>query len=407
MSKLKLKPIHELIKSLLKNKPYYGYTLNKFTRKYSDEIPTACVIPSKKQLLVNKEYFDKLKLRKHQMGILEHEILHLGFFHYDRYEMLMAHEDKNTIEGKMKHDIFNVAADCAINQYIPNLPNGCITLSYVRGLANDITLKEKETTEYYFHALLKSDEFKKQLKKNKALQQLIDDISKGFDVTRKNYDNLSKNEIKNILKYAKHLQQKHEKNIGTNPGNGISDFLPDYSGAVHKKIWEKLIDRIFGETPQAKKSYYYGRISRRDETSLFYTKHDLESTEVYVGVDSSASVSNDDLNIFAGYIQKAMRKNNCTVTLIVADVIIHDVLTIKSAKRISQIEIKGRGGTDLRVIPEYIISTDKRKNKRLILLTDGGTPWGDYPEIKTSVVYTKSHDKFNEAHVYNSAVLGE
>ena len=390
--------LHDSIRSLYLNKPFYGYVLNKVTRRLEEMEYSAAVLPAEMVLLVNPIMFIKFNDLERK-AVLEHEVLHLAFLHYDRFKIL----EKDIDDTRVK--IFNVAADCAINQLIENLPKGGITLEYVREMADDIHLKEKQSVEYYYKALLKSEQIKKALKENEEFKKLVDKISKQFKKGYENMDSKAKSEFKRVLSKAKKIQAKHERTQGIDPGEGFSDLLPEYLGVIHKNIWEQLLDHVIGDERTANKYYCFGRPSRRVSNSFYYTRREQISSTVYVGIDSSMSILDKELNKFTGYVEKGMKKFNVEVIMIVADTKVRDVIKLKVGQKLSGIKIKGRGGTDMRVIPLYIQKNYKtNKDTRLILLTDGYTDYDHY-DIKTSVVYTKDHSKIDEKYIYNSAVL--
>ena len=391
------KMLHERIKSLYLHKPYYGYTLSRMSRTLSISTQTACVLPSQMTLMVNPFFFEKMEIPQ-QLAVLEHEILHIGFFHHDRYQIIEKESDA------FKSETFNIAADCAINQLIENMPEGSITLSYVQSFAEDVVLKEKQSAEYYYKVLVASSSWKNSYDNDKALQKKIAEIKQPFVETYKDVTSLSKSMFKKIMREAKKKQKKHEKKVGTQGGFSLCDVLPSYDGPVHKDIWKQLIDKSFGEEPIAAKNYCYGRPSRRNSDSLYYTKHLVESRSVYLGIDTSGSVTQKQLDTFVGYIQKGMRSNDCTVICIQADTRIVAVDKIKRANQLNNLKVYGRGGTDMRCILDYIEKHEKNpRNARLILLTDGYTPFRE-SSVKVSVVYTKDHSKI-ERGVWNSAVL--
>ena len=395
------KDLGEHIKSLYLNKPYYGYTLSKMSRLLTPKTKTAAVQPTNMCLLVNPFFFEKLT-KEERLAVLEHEVLHIGFFHYERYKVIELEDDK------FKSDTWNVAADCAINQLIQNMPEGCITLEYVQKYTDE-TLTPKDTAEAYYKVLVNNQAYKKNYEENEELQNKIEEIKAPFDETFQDVSSASKSLFKRILRDAKKLQKKHEKKHGTESGWSLFDALPNYDGPIQKDIWKKLVDKAFGDEPVAKKDYVYGRPSRRNSGSMWYTKHCVESRSVYFGIDTSASIRDEDLDLMLGYAKKGMKRNNCTLTVIQCDTRITDVTKIKKASQLNKVKIYGRGGTDMTKILDYIEKHEKNpRNARLILLTDGYTGWRD-SIVKTSVVYSPDSggDYKKISPVYNSAVIGE
>ena len=335
--------LHNSIRSLYLNKPFYGYVLNKVRRRLETTIPyAACVLPAKLLLVVNPVMFKDFTELERKV-VLEHEVLHLALLHYERFKIIEKDIDM------VQRDIFNISADCAINQYIDNLPEDTITLEYVRELASDVKLKEKQNWEYYYKALMKSKKIKKALKEQKKLRELLDKINEQFQRSYKDMDSQAKNKMKRLLSKAKKIQKKFNREHGVNPGDSFVDILPDYDGVVHKSIWEKLIDKSVGEEITAEKYYCFGRPSRRVDGSFYYTRKEQISSSVYIGIDTSGSISDKDLEMFLGYIEKGMKKFNTDVILIAADTQVNEVYRYRSGAKLKNVKLTGRGGTDMRV----------------------------------------------------------
>ena len=218
--------------------------------------------------------------------------------------------------------------------------------------------------------------------------------------------------FREILKKAKKRQQDLERRRGVGQGDGLSSILPDYEGKVHSKVWEKLVTHAFGDDIKAEVNYYFGRPSRRFDDSFHYKKHVIEGRKVYIVVDTSGSVGDDELTKFMGYIRKGMKSTGTTVTLIECDDGVHEK-SIRKFKRLPKdvgIKLHGRGGTDLTKALDYIENVSEKGSKgqklrevRAIFLTDGYTPWRK-PKIKVSVVYTAgAHSEISP--IYNSAKI--
>ena len=424
--------LSEQIKTLYLYKPYYGYILSRFEREITHEIPTAAVVPVEKRLLINPDYISGLK-DEVKTSLLEHEVLHIGLLHYERFFHVYEDAQKHPEDPSktMYTHAVNLATDCAINQLISPVDEAWVSLKSICEMVEEKDLKEKQNAEYYYKKLISSKKFQDTEDDLNNLQDILDGKSepksgfgkdflekykeyqesqdkshgKGFE---KELKGKSRSETRDILQKAKKMQKRFDrtKNRGDQEGNSIVDYLPDYHGRVHKHIWKQLIDKNFGDEPIATKSYYYGRDSRRfPGRSNWYTKHNLESKQVYVGIDTSGSVSDDELQKFLGYIGEGMKKNNCHVTMLECDSKIHNIRKLKKLRKNEPVDIHGRGGTTLTLILDYIEKVEKNlKNIRLILLTDGGTPWRD-SKIKTSVVYSKNHCEISP--IWNSAVIDD
>ena len=121
--------------------------------------------------------------------------------------------------------------------------------------------------------------------------------------------------------------------------------------------------------------------------------YEPKNLKVYVGIDSSASVDDASLDVFISTVNEALRKLDVVVDLIHCDYSIGKVE--KNLRRIPKegFNIVGRGGTDLSKILDYIETAEKGKPARLILMTDGETPWRESASVETTVLYTQRHSK--------------
>jgi len=381
--------IDEVIKSLLINNPFYGIFLSHIDREYSETIPTAAFDYKEMKLLVNRSFFERLSDTE-KKAVLEHEVLHCAFEHGERF----AH-----IKNEQNAFLINVACDVAINQLIDGLPDGGITIDVFRNLLSDndinIDIEEKQNAEYYYN----------------LLKQIKNDCNNNTGISEQELNEQHKHmegkpspaqteKIRKLLEHAKNEAKKR----GNGAGGELLDILPDYSAKVHKHIWQKLVTKLMGEELSDNVTSFYGKPNRRYSDSFYYKKHDLINNTIYIGIDTSASISNDDLSKFIGYVKNGAKKNNVNCIVIQCDYEIQSVEKLSLYKQ-KPFTVKGRGGTDLTKILDYIEEKEKNnlKNTRLILLTDGETTWRQ-SEIKTSVVYNnKNYSEITP--IYNSAVL--
>jgi len=139
-------PLQSTVWRLLVKKPFYAHVLMGMKRSYTTSIPTLGVgVSSEINLLVNKKFLESLT-PKERAAVLEHEVLHLINGHLERYQKEM---------NKMK---FNIAADIAINQYIPDLPIYNEELKKNGGfLPQHFDLPDNQTTEFYYNKLRDED----------------------------------------------------------------------------------------------------------------------------------------------------------------------------------------------------------------------------------------------------------
>lgn len=397
--------IDEVIKDMYVLKPFYGYILYRVHRKWDKSIPTACV-DNKRNLRINKEFFNSLDYSS-KMAIVEHEVLHLALLHISRFHVY--------IKDPLYRDIANIAMDCAINQLLTfklNNNDKYVTLQMVEKLVGS-KLEPFQHAEYYFRKLLeKRQEIMDKLQKNGSLdkiKKLLKDIGEGHGRMIEGseddsgmIDPLSESIMKQILQRAKEVQNEHDRQAGVGAGNYFTSFLPEYVD-VDKNIWKRLINRTIGNEPCADKEYIFGKVSRRKNDSYWGYKHLQVSNKVYIGIDTSGSTISEQ-NLFAGVVAKALRTQEMSATVIQCD---YDIQEVKEkVTRISinkNFNVKGGGGTDLTKILDYIEEKERGRKVRLVMLTDGYTPWRNSNSIITTCIYTRDHSKLD--NIMYSAVL--
>ena len=422
--------VDETIKSIYLDSPFYGAVLTKVYRESSTIMDTACVTLDRK-LLVNPTFWDTLtgELKK---GIIIHEILHLAMLHFPRF--------KSAFDDEFTRKAANIATDCAINQLIPELASAeshglnLVTRDWVAKTYNINGLRAFETAEYYLERITNSDVYKKEVEQDKQSdadggggdgggdkqsQQhqsgpSSDDLKKMSDAHAQSMsdENTSENDVnvmKGILENARRIEAADKRSTitgapaGYGTSNSLLDLLPSYVH-IDKKVWRHLITKALRGAPDGTYVPVYGRKSRRCSNSVWGKRANTPSSHAYVGIDTSMSITADDLSKFVGHIKKAIKTMNVTIDVIWCDTeVVH---VDKKVKRIGdKVTAWGGGGTDLTKIQDYILDIEKNKKTRLILLTDGYTVWRDEPSIKTTVIYTKTHQEI--PYVGYSSVLEE
>jgi predicted metal-dependent peptidase len=394
--------IDDVIKSLYLDSPFFGVVLNGISRKFEDRIPTACVTMHK-ELLVNKEFWSGLS-KPEQKAVLKHEILHLAFLHFSRFYLQMK-------DGGVEAKLANIATDCAINQHLTDLPGDCVTLEWVRECTERPDLEELQSAEYYFKALIqKKNEIEEKMETDPEFKKMMEDLQDGHGESIQQSENeqgkqdaVAEAQMRKLLDKAKQEQEKFEKKNGTKSGNSLSSVLPSYV-QIDKNVWKRAISKSIGSSPQARTIEVYNRPNRRNAKSLYGKKHVVESSRLYVGLDTSASITDEEIAKFVSHINRAMKSEEVVCDIIHCDSVIQKVdLGVKQINPKKGIEVAGRGGTDLRHIQKYITERENGKKTRLVLLTDGYTAWDDCPRIDTTVIYTKDHTKLD--YVKYAAVL--
>lgn len=336
------------------------------------EVPTAAVIfQSPPILVINENFFmslgsvnpeeDKDLPMQLRLGVLEHEILH----------MVMRHDGTRFPPEQYASDsnLLNIAMDLTINQLIQ--PEKLLP---VYQTIDKYDLPKDKTTEFYFAELKKLRE--KALKKYENLFK-NGGVGKGGccspgklpeGLNAKDWNVEMDLALQSIIKEAYENALKHPKGIGSLPGS-VNELV--------KKLFEKPKVPWFKELRQFPASLGRSRLSTsiKRESKRYGTVPGNKikgNARVLVCIDTSGSVSGEELSIFANEISH-LHKNGAEVFVMCVDTVVHSVKQYQGKLP----SVQGRGGTDLKVIWTWI-RDHKFITDAIVVQSDGHTDM--YPE---------------------------
>lgn len=351
--------LFKISKDLMLREPFYGLFLIMTNKSWSDKIPTAGVSRQNVNynLLINPTFWQGLSY-EHKLGLFKHELLHLVFFH-----PLMRDDFAD------KH-LFNIAADCEINQYISPelLPEGGILPSTFP----DLNLPLKAGTKAYYDLLQKSGcpNLKSMLDAMKKGQNVIVINNKNVNLPSNNwsdFDNLSEADRKLLEAQTQVVIENAVdsvmKTCGSIPGE-IKEILKNFEVQPEKFNWKAYIRRFVGNANKI-----YTKKLKRKFNKRFEENPGLKikkRNHILVAIDTSVSVATEELKEFFSEIHHIYKKG-VQVTVVQCDT---KIKSIKNFKPDMNIEIHGRGGTSFDPVLEYYDENSKIYDA-LIYFTDG------------------------------------
>ena len=363
-------------KKLLLEEPFYGLFLISLNKVWREDLPTAGVskMNINAQLAINPGFWNSLN-EDQRYGLLKHELLHIAFNHLLTRD---SYADKQ---------LFNIAADLEINQYIAahRLPEGGITM----GSFPDMVLPVRAGTQKYYELLQQKAEEDPQSSIGQMLQQMGDEDIHG---TWKEFSDLSEAEQKLIKKQIDHqLKEVNEavKHKGNTPGELQEIINGLYEDPEPPKFdWRGYLRRFV-----ANSSIVYTKKSRRKYNKRYAGNPGLKikmRNHVLVAIDTSGSVSNEELKEFLQEINHIHKTGN-EITLVECDTQINKVEKYKPS---NTYEVHGRGGTSFQPVVDYY-NENKRKFTSIIYFTDGEA----YPpnDVKCNILWAHSQQsRINE-----------
>jgi len=349
--------VYDAIKDLMLLDPFYGNLSIQLDKYITEAVDTACVSLKKDKmnidLLVNPKYWDKLN-NDLRLGLIKHEMLHVAYFHLF---LVPSYEDKQ---------LFNIAADLCVNQYIPptQLADNWITFKTFP----NIIFKPKESTDYYYHVL-------EQNKNDPTLQSLLAHLNSGKPsvCSHKGW-----NDIEEIPEEMRELAQKQleyqmkdiydnilDKNRGLLPGHlaGIIDSF----GKIKPPIvdWKQTIRQFASQSNKIKFKLAKNKLNKRYEGCDFPGSLIKRKRKLLVAIDTSGSVGGQELEDFLIQIHHIWR-NDTEIDIIQCDAKIHDISKYTGKK--VDFKVYGRGGTSFDAPVDYL---NKNNYNGLVYFTDG------------------------------------
>ena len=402
------------INQLLLKEPFFAHILAGTVRKITDEVPTAAVGFSNDLILlmVNEDFFLKeLKSESERTAVLKHEVLHLVFRHLFRDKI------------KENAEIFNIAADIVVNQYIGSwkLPDSAVTLKTFP----DLNLKPEQHLEYYYDILFKLNEANQKASANgkgeegnqgndqngnspsgsgeknenqpmnekhpQSAKVLVDiyghqrhsDHSKwiikdgaqaktadGKPIPDNLISGIEQTIGKQLLEAAARTPSKHYGNL---PAALITEIDLIRESMKPKVDWKRML-RIFSSSSGRTVIYHtMKRISKRYGTRPGIRIKQYK--KIAVAIDTSGSIQETTLAQFFKEIDTIYR-NGAEVFIIECDAAVGNAYPYKKN---APIKITGGGGTNYDPAFDYINKNKKLQIDACVYLTDGCAP---EPKIK-------------------------
>ncbi len=412
---------------LMREYPFFGYIAMYLTFIENDEIPTMSVNP-KGVIRYNPNYVEKLSDNQLLADVI-HEVSHIAFRHFEREEIL---EITNPIYKKA----YDYANDIVVNAILlangfdvydtglnPERIGGKFVTRFkfsIRGIVNvngirqEIVVQipieiwdpeQKSSEEVYLEILeqLRGNGGNSNVKilfskcssdqngncDSSSLSDLISDISnlinnmdikeissdkKPFDIHEYGNNGRGREEENRSQDWGKIIAEAY--NYAKMVGKVLARIERHVEATLKPKIdWRKVLrDSILPMIPQ---DYTYLKPSRRSLSEVYLPSIAKDKyLEALVAVDTSDSISGQELNQFLSEIQWIARNFPAfRITLLSVDADIHDKIELRCFADVRKITgLRGGGGTDFRPVFDYAI---KHRKRLIIFFTDG---FGTFPE---------------------------
>lgn len=324
-----------------------------------------CVQDASLLLVYNLEFVQKLtdpELRY----VLTHEVYHVAFHHIT----IRRPEDPN------QHQIWNQAADLAINSLIPDTVSRHMPKGDLEGMRPEkLGFDPKLSMEQYLQLLRDQDSKDKKNGKGEGEGEgKGEGKGEGFD----DHSGWRESEVmKEIVRQTVERMALNERSWGNTPGDVKALILAAQRSEI---AWHKLLRHFLGLLPSTKKEPTFRKPNRRYGWPYCGDKREHIDKKL-VAMDSSGSVSDDDLSLFVAECNRLAEVQ--PVDLQIFDCELQGPV-IPFNKRKAQLGIPGRGGTDFQRVMDL---AEKHRYQSVIILTDGAAPAPTKPAFVKDVIW--------------------
>lgn len=352
---------------LLMDEPFFAAISRRIDKRASYAIPTAGVMvnPSTAQfeMLYNPEFFEKLTDLERR-DVLKHEFYHITFLHVtDRMP-----------EG-VKPQLWNIAADLAINSHLHNLPEGAL----IPGEGPFADLTRGESAEWYLANLPKVIKDKKEMEyseegeegepgqgpgggepgdgsgkgvsmsdlSDEDLPETLDDHS-GWGKCDQEVKDMAKERLKDIIKKAAEDCAKNNS-----WGSVPSDAKRKIMKVLETKVdWKKVLRYFVKASQRASHSSSIKRINRR-YPYIHPGRKANRVAMVAISIDQSGSVDDAMLEKFFAELSKLAEIAEFVVIPFDTRVEEDLIYTWKKGERKQHVRVM-QGGTCFDAPTEYV-----------------------------------------------------
>jgi predicted metal-dependent peptidase len=386
----------DALKEVIKSKPFYSYIFGKTKKVYIEdmEFMAAMSIDSKTArpvMFVNKKMMSEIVDQMNITGgrnitefiasIFLHELDHYVYGHLFKNPKSMYGQNA---------EIYNISTDAMINQYIPIADAaGSTAEDHIKGTVKEgkpFVSKSRDlsnpTSEELFAYLMELKDKKSGGSGGSGNQSgnnrgRLDDHSK-FGVSPEARE-IAEDYRNNLVKTAA------EKSKGDIPGH-LKDVVDDIFKS--KINWKKVLKRFTGLGVRGGQRRSWKRENRRYEDMPGHVTD--EEGKIGVILDTSGSMSDQDLKKAFTEID-ALTKRQRKFFLVQYDAEVTSIDRYRPGSW-KKIEVKGRGGTDMRPALEQMM---EMRIRRIVSITDGYDCYNRdlLKSFKVLFLLTPNHDQ--------------
>lgn len=320
------------------NHAFASFVICNLNHIISDKYPTAAT--NGLSVYYNPEFFLSLTKDVRAFVVL-HEIWHVCLRHCitQKYSQATTEEDFNPI-------VFNIAGDYVINLLLKDA---------------GVTLWENCLVDEKYRDMSTVQIYKKLMEEATIIECPMMDVMPDESGKDKKE---AETKLDGIILAAAKIS-----NAGSKPGS-LPGELEVYIDQLSNPVlpWKTILKRFF--VKKTKEDTNWSKPNRRYSSDVFLPTMDSDALgHVAMIMDMSGSVSDEEIRQFVSEIYSVLANSRITeVTVVQFDTRIVGVDVLKNKKDIKKLKFKGRGGTDISPVMDWI---DKNNPDAAIIFTDG------------------------------------
>lgn len=342
----------------LKETTFFSALLSQLRLEIGEKYPTAAT--NGLTLWLNPAFVEPLSLDE-TVGLLLHETMHVAWDHIVRAKEL-----------KVVPAVWNQAGDYVINNEAKargfSLPPGGFIDHKYKGWS----------TKQVYDELIKLD----QPVSSAIMLDISLDTPEGMDEKE-----AKERVIGAVVKAV--TQARLSGDAGSIPG----EVLRSFDEMIEPKLpWQTILQQHM--STYRKEEYSWTRPNRRYYPGFYLPQMRSESLDqVSVFIDSSGSISNEDIGEFMAeirYMWDTLKPK--TLKLVVFDTQIKSSQTFTEGDSLSDVRIRGGGGTNIGPVARVL---EKEQPELAIIFTDMEFPHVNYDRIQSDIIWIQYGDYSN------------
>lgn len=334
---------------LILDHPFFGTAVSRRPIIYTDGVPTAAMAATG-QMYINPEFAAPLTT-KNLMFLLAHEALHYMLAHGLRRQ----HRDPKAWNISADKVINDTLIDAGVGEFI----EGGVHLRDARNYAAEELYDENDDGG------------------GDGPGGIGNDVGPAVDENGNALDESTRHQVEAQAKIEAVQCAKAAKAVGKLPG-GVERMVDALVNV--QTPWQDILERYM--TDRIKDGYSWSRPNRRFIGAGMYlpgTDYKPQMGPVVIGVDTSGSVGQEEMNLYASHVNRIVELCRPEkVYVVYCDSEVAHVDEYQPDDLPLTLTPHGGGGTDMTRIFQWLHDKDVDPEVTVVL-TDGYTPYGDEP----------------------------